>query len=343
MDQGQDQRENSPGREEMEISLFRPEDAPGVAELFRAVYGEGYPVKVYYHPDQLVAAVAAGDIIQVVARAGQGRVVGVESMFHTAPFEGVYEMGAGLVLAEFRNRGLSKALNRHLTEEVIPQGKVAMAFGEPVCNHVFQQKAREGLGYVNTALEVDLMPAAAYSREGSASGRVAALMGFKGYQERVHEVWLPGRHAWQLREIYQGTGQERIFREADPSARLRGATQLKAQVFDFAQTARVAVPAAGADLAERLDELLAELRGRGVVVAQAWLDLASPAVGAAVEVLRARGFFLGGLLPRWFDQDGLLLQKVYGLPNWEEIQVASTRSLRILEMVRQDWREAGQA
>ncbi|MBI5521553.1 MAG: hypothetical protein HY910_02905 [Desulfarculus sp.] len=334
--------EIEPGQE-VEIGLFCPEDAPGVAALFQAVYGQGYPVKVYYHPQELAAAVARGEIIQVVARTPRGQVVGVENMFNSAPFKGVYEMGAGLVLASFRNRGLSRAMNQYLVDEVIPQKGVPMTFGEPVCNHVFQQKAREGMGYVNTALEVDLMPAAAYSREQSASGRVAALMSFKGYQDHEHAVHLPVRYAAALLEIYAGSGQGRAILEADSGAALRGTTEFKVELFDFAQAARVAVHETGADLEERLDALLADLRGQGMLVVQAWLKLASPPVAAAAEVFRARGFFLGGVLPRWFDEDGLLLQKVHGRPNWEEIQVHSPRSRRILELVRQDWREAGQA
>ncbi|MFH1033540.1 MAG: hypothetical protein V1806_03455 [Pseudomonadota bacterium] len=325
-----------PGQE-VEIGLFRPQDAAGVAALFRAVYGEGYPVKVYYQPDQLIAAVERGDVIQVVARTPRGEVVGVENMFTSAPFKGVYEMGAGLVAQSYRKRGISRDINRHLMEEVIPVKKVPMTFGEPVCNHVYQQKSRHVLGYVPMALEVDLMPAEAYSREQSASGRVAALMSFKGYEPGIHDVYLPPRHARALAEMYADSGLRRGILEADPAASLRGRTVLSSQVFDFAQVARVAVPEIGADLDQRLGQLLAQLQGQGVRVVQVWLPLASPQVAGAAEVLRARGFFLGGVLPRWFDTDGLLMQKVPPRPNWSEIKLDGQRSERIRDLVHQDW------
>jgi hypothetical protein len=334
--------EIEPGQE-VEIGLFQPQDAPGVAALFRAVYGEGYPVKVYYQPDQLIAAVEQGEIIQVVARTARGEVVGVENMFTTAPFKGVFEMGAGLVAQPYRNRGISSAVNRYLIEEVIPGKKVPMTFGEPVCNHVFQQKSRHGLGYVPTALEVDLMPAAAYTREQSASGRVAALMSFKGYEPGVHEVYLPPRHASALKSIYEAAGLRRGFLEGDPAANLIGRTVMTSQVFDFAQVARVAVPEIGADLDQRLEEHLSERQGQEVQVVQVWLPLASPLVARAAEMLRARGFFLGGVLPRWFDQDGLLMQKVSDHPNWGEIKIYGEDSQRVFEIVRQDWLELKQA
>jgi hypothetical protein len=330
--------EIEPGQQ-VEIGLFRPQDAVGVAALFRAVYGEGYPVKVYYQPDQLIAAVERGDVIQVVARTPRGEVVGVENMFTSAPFKGVFEMGAGLVAQSYRNRGISRDINRHLIDEIIPRKKIPMTFGEPVCNHVYQQKSRHVLGYVPMALEVDLMPAGAYIREQSASGRVAALMSFKGYEPGVHDIYLPPRHARALGDIYADSGLRRGFLEADPAATPRGRTVIDTHVFDFAQVAKVAVPEIGADLEQRLDELLPALRGQGVRVVQAWLPLASPLVAGAAELLRARGFFLGGVLPRWFDQDGLLLQKLAGQPNWPEIKLDGQRSEHILQLVRQDWQD----
>lgn len=42
-----------------EVDLFRPEDAPGVARLFRLVYGDGYPVKTFTDPERLIAENAA--------------------------------------------------------------------------------------------------------------------------------------------------------------------------------------------------------------------------------------------------------------------------------------------
>ncbi|MBI5521552.1 MAG: GNAT family N-acetyltransferase [Desulfarculus sp.] len=334
----QGQPEIEPGQE-VEIGLFRPQDADGVAASFRAVYGEGYPVKVYYQPPELIAAVGRGEIICVVARTPRGEVVGVVNFFNSAPFNGIYEIGAGLVLPSFRQRGLNTLMINYMLDQAVPQRGVPMGFGEAVCNHTHLQKTQEARGYAHTALEVDLMPAAAYGREQSASGRVAVMASFRAYEPNSHAVYLPPRYAAALREIYTSSGQERAFLEADPGATLLGSTELKAQVFDFAQAARVAVHETGADLEGRLDELLAGLEDQGVVVVQAWLKLASPLVGRAVEVFRARGFFLGGVLLRWFDQDGLLLQKVHGRPNWEEIQVYSPQCRCILDLVRQDWQE----
>ncbi|MBI4800548.1 MAG: hypothetical protein HY794_17810 [Desulfarculus sp.] len=333
-----DQPEIEPGQE-VEIGLFRPEDAEGVAACFRAVYGEGYPVKTYYDPPELIAAVERGEIIPVVARTPQGEVVGVVNLFNSAPFRGGYEVGAGLVIPSYRERRLNHGMIQYLLDTAIPLKKVPMAYGEAVLNHVYQQKTQAAMGYQATALEVDLMPAAAYSKEGSATGRVAAMMAFRSYEPHTRQVTLPARYAAALREIYAGIDLQRTFLEADPLAALSGLTRIEAQVFDFAQAARVTVHEIGADMDQRMDELLAEMQTRGVVVVQVWLNLSSPLVARAVEVLRPRGFFLGGPLPRWFDQDGLLLQKVPPQPNWPDIKIQGQQNQRIFDLVRQDWQE----
>ena len=74
-----------------------------------------------------------------------------------------------------------------------------------------------------------------------------------------------------------------------------------------------------------------------MIVIQVWLNLAWPWINTAVLDLQTRGYFLGGLLPRWFDTDGMLMQKIIGRPNWEGIQLYFDRAKKLLEWVRTDW------
>ena len=50
------------GSEECSIGYFEPADAPRIARLFYAVYGEGYPVDTYYIPERLIEENARGAI-----------------------------------------------------------------------------------------------------------------------------------------------------------------------------------------------------------------------------------------------------------------------------------------
>jgi len=79
------------------VDFFKPQDAEGIAALFREVYGDGYPVKMYYDPEALIRANESGDCCSIVATNESGQVVGVEHLFRSAPYEGIYENGAGII------------------------------------------------------------------------------------------------------------------------------------------------------------------------------------------------------------------------------------------------------
>jgi len=114
-------------------------------------------------------------------------------------------------------------------------------------------------------------------------------------------------------------------------------SDIRPRVFDFAGVAKVAVHKPGVDFSSKIDGLERELRERHVQVIQIWLNLACPWVGESAETLKRRGYFLGGALPRWFDSDGLLMQKILKRPNWEQICLYGDRAAEILKQVRADW------
>ena len=66
----------------------------------------------------------------------------------------------------------------------------------------------------------------------------------------------------------------------------------------------------------------------------------SPWVGAAVHALRERGYFFGGALPRWFDSDGILMQKLLCPPDFDGIVLDSAESKQLLKIIRRDWERA---
>jgi hypothetical protein len=128
--------------QEVTIGVFQPADAKGVGDLFRRVYGEDYPVKYYYDPDQLNEAVVKHETAPIVARSPEGGIVGTVSGFRSAPNPGLFEIGAGLVLPEYRGLGLNNRLITFImeNEELHVRFGMAVIWGESVCNHVYMQK-----------------------------------------------------------------------------------------------------------------------------------------------------------------------------------------------------------
>lgn len=108
-------------------------------------------------------------------------------------------------------------------------------------------------------------------------------------------------------------------------------------VFDFAQVARIALHDIGYDLREYLADLEERALADNVLVIQVWLKLSSPWNGSAVDIPRSRGYFFGGVLPRWFDEDGLLMEKLLCDPDFEGIQLHTEEAKELLSMIKEDW------
>ena len=321
-----------------EFDLFRPEDAEGVSQLFRTVYGDSYPIKTFIEPKLLIEENATGRTISSVARTPKGDIVGHVALFHSAPYERICESGAGLVHPSYRGgKGIYTELGLHGMEVTAKKYNIELLFGEPVCNHIFAQRGTAKAGWITQAIEVDLMPAEAYDKEKSASGRVTALLDFKTLKPKPHTVYLPAVYEESMRFIYSGLddGRDLVLSRDELSSPMK--TEIKTQVFDFAQVARLVVHEAGADFEGVLEREERSVLEKGVVVLQVWLKLSWPWIGQVVDILRKRGFFLGGILPRWFDVDGILMQKIIGQPNWEGIQLHFDRAKKILEIVKADW------
>lgn len=323
-----------------EYDLFRPEDAPGVASLFKLTYGEGYPVRHFIEPDLLRQKNATREVVSSVARTPKGDIVGHNALFQSAPFAGIRESGAGVVHPAYRGgAGIFKGMCQHgevfLDQEM--QGQALHC--EPVCNHVFSQKLCHGLSWLSFAVEVDLMPASAYTQEQSAQGRVTTLVGSRTLRPRPHRVHLPARFAGQIRAMYANLSDSREFAPAleTPPPAAGAATRIVTQVFGFAQVARLAVHEIGADFEAVLDHEAGQAAAQGVEVFQVWLNAGRPPVGWAAERLRERGYFLGGPLPRWFDDDGLLMQRMNHRPHWESINLAFDDDRELVRLVREDW------
>ena len=148
-------------QEPFTVGGFQPADAEGIVRLFRAVYGEHYPIRLFYDPAEIVRANCEGRYISIVARTPSGEVIGVNHLYPSAPYRGLYESGVGLVRKKYRSLGVKTRTLGYLYEEFIPRyPEIEEVFGEAVCNHPYVQKAIRPSRYVETAIEVALMPAA---------------------------------------------------------------------------------------------------------------------------------------------------------------------------------------
>ena len=227
----------------------------------------------------------------------------------------------------------------HTYERLAPVLGLEAIWGEAVCNHVYMQKAVRHHKHVETGLEVDLMPEETYAKEKSSSGRVASLIVFRSYVPRPHTVYLPPVYEDALRSIYSGLDDRRTLALSSEDLPAGVASQASIEIYDFPGVARIAFRAMGGDFESYFDKLEKEILTEKIKVVQVSINLACPSSARAAEVLRGRGYFLGGILPRWFGDDALLMQKIVGKPGWDGIHLFDERAEEILGIIRNDWEE----
>ena len=320
-----------------EIDIFRPGDASGVVKLFMEVYGNDYPVKIVYDPEGFTRAAERRDYISVVARTPEGDIVGFSSFYRSTPNQKLYEMGLGMVSAKYRRTAILGLLMRRLVKEAFTAPGFDAFFGEAVCNHVLMQKGTLVFKTVETAIEVDLMPSETYEKEQSAAGRVSVVVSTRTIVPRPHVIYVPEIYDDYLAYVYSNFDDNRTFKRSIEKLPSDRSTSAAVQIFEGAKVARVSVNEAGSDFGIILDSEEKEARSKGVTVMQVWLNLSLPWIGECVEILRSRGYFFCGTFPRWFGDDGLLMEKIEGRPNWEGINLYTDRAKNILSFIRNDW------
>ncbi len=310
---------------------MHPDEAWGVARLFHAVYGDNYPLDTYYVPELLLAEIASGRLHCVVARTPLGDVVGHMGLYACAPYPLVMETGLGLILPEYRLYSLLAArMSTYITNELAPSLGLQGLFGEAVCAHLMIQKMGVLHKLRPVGLELDLMPAGAYSTDGT---RTSCIMEFRAFVDAGQRLYLPECYQEHARTVYEPLGLEREWLPA-VAKRPEGISATTEFAPKGSGVARLKLSSCGGDFQAVLGDF--ETRHERCTVRQVFLNLGEAQAGHAVACLQERGYFFCGFAPRWFDSDALVLQKLSGPTDYAGIKLLLDESRRILALVRED-------
>ena len=325
------------------VDFFQPADAQGVVDLFRSVYGEDYHVKSIYDPHQLIAEQASGQTYRAVARTPEGAIIAHTAFYAISDLNPVlYEAGQLLVRHDWRGTSLAVDLNNFAIPQIPVRYNLREIWGEAVCNHLFSQRMYTEHRYGQTGLELDLLPGAGMARSMQAAdtGRVSTVVVFRSYRARPRTVYLPPFYREQLEFLYADFDHGHTFAAAVQDLPVDEKTAARPDIYDAVSVARLNVTRLGGDFPVHLADFNHQARRQNIHLSEVFLPLTAPSVGAAVTELRRAGYFLGGIMPRWFGDDALLLQKVAGEPNFDGIRLYTDRARDILSLVKADWQLA---
>lgn len=319
------------------IRLMQEADAPAVIALYRAVYGDHFPIKEMYDPQFIVQQQEAGLMYRVLAEEAGGKVVAHHAMFRLAEnYRGLYEGGQGMVSREYRGKGFSNVLQDYIGRELATAVGVEEFWGESVTNHVMMQKAALYVGVKESGIELEVMPAESYLAEKSAPGRVGAVVCSMVIKEKPHSVFLPAPYADWLKKIYVNGKRQRTFEASTQPLPKGGQTRYVDTCIPSASLLRLSVFEAGTDAEAVIAGLMKKHAAAGTVVLQALLPLDKPWSGALTEILNRQGFFFAALVCRWFDSDGLMLQKLVRPTDYDQMKIHTDFAREMLAFIIQD-------
>jgi hypothetical protein len=255
----------------------------------------------------------------------------------SAPHKGAREVAQGLVLPEYRGCGLLNRLVHHAVDHARRHTGTDVLFGTAVCNHVVSQRALLGAGFADAGFEVDYAPARLFFQENSSDGRVATAFECRVLRRAPYQTtYLPAPYADLIRRIVARLDDDRVFLDCPANAPAPKRSDLDIADLPTFDLLRATIREAGTGLEQEIMEIEGAARRDGRALVQTVVDLGSPSAGLAVAALRRRGYWLGGLLPRWMDNDALLMQKTFHYPNFAGIKVHAAAGRQLLEMVMAD-------
>jgi hypothetical protein len=145
-------------------------------------------------------------------------------------------------------------------------------------------------------------------------------------------VYLPQPYAEFMTQLYGQLGLERKNLAGEA---LAGTTDSDDFLLPDAGIARITIKKAGNDFNRVIQDLEARAGKQSLV--QVYLNLGDHACPRAVDLLREKGDFWGGLLPLWFQSDGLIMQKLPGEPDWEGLHLHNKEAEAMLGFLRSDY------
>jgi len=316
---------------------FLPEDAQGVVRCFYRTYGYHYTPVMFYSPQRLIAANAAGTLHSFVAQADDGEIV---AHYAIRPNNRAIGEGcAAVVLPEHRGHDVVTQL-RARAEQGAREVGLAAYYTEPVTAHPYTQRASEHFNAKICAISLGLCKAgmAPSHMKLSVSGQRQSLTFYAKMlaPPAPRVAYAPARHREILANRYAALGIACEFREGH-APQGRGSLQVTMERADGFGTIDVStVGIASAAVAHQAITDLRAVSHASTIYARLPLD--DPGTPALCDALERDGLFFGGIEPLVLDdgRDALLMQLLLAPLDTTQLSIASDEGKALLTYIESD-------
>lgn len=312
--------------DDVEVRVIAPDDASALSELIERCYGDTYPKRVMYQPDELAKLLRSRAYGGVVATAGAD-VVGHIGFARPAPAATVVEAGTTVVDPRARGKGVMGRLALALGAAVASEG-VSGFIHFPTTAHPVMQRASLSAGGRETGVMLAYLPPETRDTALGAPqhGRLAVTVVYQPVLEAAaQDVHLPRRYESLILGMADDLGLARS--SAGPRRTPTAASRLSSTYDAGRGLLRISVERIGADAAAAA--------AAAAALVHVDLPLNDPGIDHAVEMLRRSSFAFAAWLPGWAGHDVLRMQRVDS-PSDVELSptLASPEAGALLRMIR---------
>lgn len=317
----------------LEIRTIKPTDAEGLSKLIVRCYGDSYPKRALYQPEELAELIrseAHGGVVAVSGDAAVGHIA------YSWPSRNaiVVEAGTTVVDPEWRGKGVMSELAVALAQQLVAEGAIGFVHF-PTTAHTVIQRASLETGGRETGVLLAYIPADTSNPETKQTGdeRLAVTVAYQPILESPEQsIFLPSRYGEELTGMADALG---LKRRAVPSVDSpTDETRLTASLDTSRGLERITVEYIGHDIHKEIEGVLDDSPA-GVF----HIDLPMDDVGIeyAVERLRTLGFVFGAWLPGWTGRDVLRLQRIESVSEAELApQLFSAEAAQLMDSIKME-------
>ncbi|MFM2028887.1 MAG: hypothetical protein RL517_78 [Pseudomonadota bacterium] len=320
-----------------EIARLKPSDLPQLIDCVRRCYGDSYPNKVMYDIDQLEGVIEDKLMHSVVAKLGDGQIVG-----HCAlTFDGAHnvspEAGKMMVDPNFRGQHLAEIMAKERIE-IAQELSLPGFWTECVTNHPYSQHEMIAFNAKETGLFIGDTPATISMKglENHPDTRMSLLAFYLQLNDRPHTIFMPAEHAEHARTLVTDLNLQRKIVSTNIAA--TGKTSFHTVINSNIQTANIAVDRIGNDLVSAVKHELTKLEALNLASIYLDIPIEQEAAANAYLELESIGFFWGSWMPNFSTKgDSLRLQKIYQTVNVDTIVCAREQGYSVKKFVLSEW------
>ena len=320
-----------------EITRLHPADLPQLIDCVRRCYGESYPNKVMYDINQLEEIIANKLMHSVVAKHGNGQIIG-----HCAlTFDGTHnvspEAGKMMVDPNFRGQHIAENMAKERIE-IAQELSLPGFWTECVTNHPYSQHEMITFNAKETGLFIGDTPATISMKglENHPDTRMSLLAFYLQLNDRPHTIFMPAQHAEHAKSLVKDLNIQRNIVSSNIAA--SGTTTFHTVINSSIQTANIAIDRIGSDLVTAVKHELTKLEALNLASIYLDIPIEQEAAGHAYLDLESIGFFWGSWMPNFSTKgDMLRLQKIYQPVDVETIVCAREQGYSIKKFVLSEW------